>query len=102
MPTDLLDQTPLVRGMEQLFDQYKQACIAAGRDPKDLRFYMRSEVYVSLLFAGYAITQRGKHWVKVGGEFCQVRVTNVIPKRMGSSKINIHWRHVKEKELRAL
>lgn len=100
--TALLDQTPLIRGIEQLYDQYKQACIAAGHDPRSLRFYMRSEVYVSLGLAGYTITDKGKHWVKVGAEFCQVRVTNVIPKRGDQSKINIHWRHVKEKELRAM
>lgn len=100
--TELLDSTPLIRGMEQLHTEYKQACIASGHDPRSLRFYMRSEVYVSLMFAGYALDSKGKHWVKVGAEFCQVRVTNVIPKRFGNSKINIHWRHVKEKELRAM
>lgn len=100
--TELLDNTQLIQGLESLYVQYKQACIAAGHDERDLRFYMRSEVFVSLLFAGYAIQGKGKYWVKTGAEFCQVRITNIIPKRDGQSKINIHWRHVKEKELREM
>lgn len=100
--TELLDNTQLIRGLESLYAQYKQACIAAGHDERDLRFYMRSEVFVSLLFAGYAIQDKGKYWVKTGAEFCQVRITNIIPKRLGNTLIKIHWRHVKAKELRAL
>lgn len=100
--TELLDQTQLIRGMESLYIQYKQACLVAGHDDRSLRFYMRSEVFVSLLLAGYAIEDRGKYWVKCGAEFCQARLTNIIPKRDGQSRIKIHWRHIKEKELRTL